>query len=76
TRRTFKNRQGESYKAWNCRERQRGKKGCKNSSIKEDVLLGAISQAPGVEEFEREVFEELVEKVLIDGKEIRIEVRR
>ena len=76
TRRTFKNRQGVSYKAWNCRDRQRGNKGCKNRSIKEDVLLGAIAEALGVERVEREPFEELVERVLIDSGKIRVEVRR
>jgi site-specific DNA recombinase len=75
TRRTFKNRQGESYKAWNCRERQRGNKRCKNSSIKEDVLLGAIAEALGLGELERELFEGLVEKVLVDGREVRVEVK-
>lgn len=75
TRRTFKSRQGESYKAWNCRERQRGKKGCKNSSIKEDLLLGAIAEALGVEELERGTFEEMVERVLIEGEKIRVEVK-
>jgi hypothetical protein len=65
-----------SYKAWNCRDRQRGNKGCKNRSIKEDVLLGAIAEALGVERVEREPFEELVERVLVDSGKIRVEVRR
>ena len=40
------------------------------------MLLGAIAEALGVERVEREPFEELVERVLIDSGKIRVEVRR
>ncbi len=74
TRRTFTNRQGESYKAWCCRGRKKGD-GCKNGSIKEDELLGAVAEALGIKTFELGVFEEQVEKILIDGERIQVEVR-
>jgi hypothetical protein len=52
TRRTFRNRDGSTYKAWNCRERQKGRKGngCKNTVIKEDELLLIIGSGMGMEQ--------------------------
>ncbi len=74
TRRTFTNRQDESYKAWCCRGRKKGD-GCKNGSIKEDELLAAVAQVLGMEEFEQGAFEERVERIVIDGERIRVEMR-
>ena len=44
-RRTYKGRHGH-YKAWNCKERQKGKKGngCLNRIIKEDELMQAMGE--------------------------------
>jgi site-specific DNA recombinase len=74
TRRTFTNRQGESYKAWCCRGRKKGGD-CKNGSIKEDELLGAVVEVLGMETFEQREFEVRVERIVIEGERIRVEVR-
>ena len=50
-RRTYKGRHGH-YKAWNCKERQKGKKGngCLNRIIKEDELMQAVAEKLGTGE--------------------------
>ena len=50
-------RGGKSYKAWNCRERQKGKNGngCRNRIIREAWLM---------EEIERQTDEKIVEAAL------------
>lgn len=62
------------YKVWYCRERQKGTKGngCKNRSIREEALLQEIAAARGLAEFDREVFDEQVERVLMTEGEILV----
>ena len=50
-RRTIRAKQGSHYKAWNCRERQKGKKGngCKCRFVKEDQLTDEIKTELGWE---------------------------
>lgn len=45
-RRTLQSHDGSYYKAWNCRERQKGRKGngCKNRIVKEEELLRCIAE--------------------------------
>ncbi|MCD7762793.1 MAG: recombinase family protein [Lachnospiraceae bacterium] len=43
--RTYTNRNKTRYKAWNCRERFRGKNDCKNPAIREDDLIAEIVSA-------------------------------
>ena len=78
TRRTFINRKGEHYKAWNCRQRQKGKKGngCKNSAVREEKLLAQIASALESVEFDRTAFDLFVERVLItpDGPQVRMKI--
>jgi hypothetical protein len=69
-RRTITDPKGGTHKAWNCNERQKGKKGngCKNVIIREDELLKAISdqlgwQWEGVETFDSEGFLSKVQRV-------------
>ncbi len=38
-------------------------------------MLGAVTTALGMETFEQGEFEERVEKILIEGERIRVEVR-
>lgn len=76
TRRTFTDHKGEHYKAWNCRERQKGKKGngCKNSAVREEILLAEIADAMQLEKFDRAAFDALVERVMItpDGTQVQL----
>lgn len=66
-RRTYKGRSGH-YKAWNCKERQKGKKGngCMNRIIKEDALVQAVSEKLGADAVDR------VQKVLVYKDRIEI----
>lgn len=68
TRRTFRACQaqgGELYKAWNCKERQKGMKrnGCGNRIVKEDRIMEEIEKAIGTVE-DREMLGK-VQKVLV-----------
>lgn len=66
-RRTYKGRSGH-YKAWNCKERQKGKKGngCMNAMVKEDALVQAVSEKLGADAVDR------VQKVLVYKDRIEI----
>ncbi|MDO4837603.1 MAG: recombinase family protein [Clostridia bacterium] len=68
TRRTFQACQAQGgglYKAWNCRERQKGAKGngCRNRIVKEDIIMEEIEKAIDTVE-DREMLEK-VQKVLV-----------
>jgi len=80
-RRTVTSRNGESYKYWNCAERQKGKagNGCKNRNIKETELLQAIAEQLGwnrvdVEHFDTEVMLRTVKRVEITGQGIHVDL--
>ncbi|HOT60406.1 MAG TPA: recombinase family protein [Spirochaetales bacterium] len=77
TRRTFTDRKGAHYKAWNCRERQKGKKGngCKNSAVREEILLAEIADAMQLEKFDRTAFDALVERVMITPDGIQVQLK-
>lgn len=77
TRRTFTDHKGEHYKAWNCRERQKGKKGngCKNSAVREEILLAEIADAMQLEKFDRAAFDALVERVMITPDGIQVQLK-
>lgn len=64
---SYKGRSGH-YKAWNCKERQKGKKGngCMNRIIKEDALVQAVSEKLGADAVDR------VQKVLVYKDRIEI----
>lgn len=66
-RRTYKGRSGH-YKAWNCKERQKGKRGngCMNVIVKEDALVQAVSEKLGSDAVDR------VQKVLVYKDRIEI----
>lgn len=66
-RRTYKGRHGH-YKAWNCKERQKGKKGngCMNRIIKEDELMQAVAEKLGADALDK------VQKVLVYKDRIEI----
>ena len=77
TRRTFTDRKGGHYKAWNCRERQKGKKGngCKNSAVREETLLAEIADAMQYDKFDMAAFDELVERVMITPGKIQVQIK-
>ena len=77
TRRTFTDRKGGHYKAWNCRERQKGKKGngCKNSAVREEILLAEIADAMQYDKFDMAAFDELVERVMITPGKIQVQIK-
>ncbi|HOR86989.1 MAG TPA: recombinase family protein [Bacillota bacterium] len=74
TRRTVTTRKNTYYKAWNCRERQKGKNGngCKNSSAREEVILQKIAEALGTETFCKDAFDEHVDKVIVTDGDVRV----
>lgn len=67
-RRTYRGRK-EQYKAWNCKERQKGKQGngCKNRIIKEDELMQLVKEKLGGKAIDS------VSKILVYGDRIEIE---
>lgn len=78
TRKTYQSG-GVNYKAWNCRERQRGEKGngCRNKIVREEELMKRIGKEMGWEwegKVQEEKFCEVVERVEIF--ESRVVVRR
>jgi site-specific DNA recombinase len=74
TRRTVTTRQKTYYKAWNCRERQKGKNGngCKNPSVREEVILQKIAEASGTKSFCKDSFDERVEKIIVSNGEVQV----
>ncbi len=74
-RRTFRECQaqgGGAYKAWNCKERQKGVKGngCKNRIVREELLVEEIEKAMGEEADERTL--EKVERAFVYEDHIEI----
>ena len=71
-RRTYRNAHGQ-YKAWNCRERQKGKSGngCMNKIWKEDELISAIVEELGWDEFDEGKLDGL--EIRIDGEKIEVD---
>lgn len=69
-RRTY-NRKSGHYKAWNCKERQKGKNGngCKNIIIKEDVLMQTVAAKLGTENADAL---KCIRKVLVRRNKIEI----
>ncbi len=63
---------GELYKAWNCRERQKGRhgNGCKNRIIKEERLMEAIEKELGIK-VEQGTLEK-VQRILVYESHIEI----
>ena len=74
-RRTLPAGNGEYYKAWNCRERQKGKKGngCRCRVVKEKELLEDIRTSAGWEQFSEGRFLSEVNRVIIFQKEIEVQ---
>ena len=77
-RRTLRNRDGSYYKAWNCRERQKGIKGngCKNIVMKEDDLLRVIAAQMQLVTLDEDIFLRTVDRVTIGKFDIRVEIKR
>lgn len=61
------------YKAWNCKERQKGRKGngCKNVILREDVLIQAILEKLGTTALD-EVQMGTIQKVLVYTDRVEI----
>ncbi|MHB1454991.1 MAG: recombinase family protein [Saccharofermentanales bacterium] len=77
TRRTCADRKSAHYTAWNCRQRQKGKKGngCKNSVVREETLLAEIASALETEQFVKVNFDILVERVVITPDGVQVQLR-
>lgn len=83
TRRTYtrhcKNNSSESpaYKVWVCKERVGGKNGngCKNQSIREDLLLREVSLQMGWEAFDERHFADTVDCVVIEKTGISLRLK-
>jgi DNA invertase Pin-like site-specific DNA recombinase len=65
------------YKAWNCSERQKGRKGngCKNAVVKEDKLLLDIAAEMGMQQFDEECFCDGEYRVLVGANGIVLRSR-
>lgn len=74
-RRTNTAKGGEHYKAWNCGDRQKGKKGngCKCRIIREDELMEAVLDQLGWDEMDEERFEACVSRVMVFDDRIEVE---
>lgn len=77
TRRTLTGYRGEKYKAWECREHHLGRagNGCKCQIVKEDDLMVEILVQLGWTEFDEERFQQSVERVLVFGERIEVEMK-
>ena len=82
-RRRTMTRSKEAIKAWNCAERQKGKlgNGCKNTIIREDELLKAISEKLGwawndAERFDADRFMTMVQRVEISVEGITVKLAK
>ena len=69
-RRTFNG--STPYKAWNCRNRQKGKVKCRNRFIREEQLLSEILKELGWSDMNQERFEKEVSRVLVFSDHIEI----
>lgn len=74
-RRTLKTTGGVYRKVWNCRERQKGKKGngCRCRFVTEDDLIAEITKVLGWEQMNELKFAETVKRVLVDEGSVRID---
>ena len=65
----------DTYKAWNCRERQKGKSGngCKNRTVQERHLEDEICRQMGWGTFDEVNFDQQVSRVLVNANEIVVE---
>lgn len=74
-RRTLKTKGGVYYKAWNCRERQKGQKGngCRCRLISEESLIAEIVKALGWEAMDEGRFNREVSRVLVSDDDVQVE---
>ena len=74
-RRTLKTKGGVYYKAWNCRERQKGQKGngCRCRFISEDDLIQEIVKVLGWEGMDEARFNRDVSRVLVRDDDVQVE---
>ena len=74
-RRTLKTKGGVYYKAWNCRERQKGQKGngCRCRLISEESLIDEIVKALGWETMDEGRFNREVSRVLVSDDDVQVE---
>ena len=74
-RRTISPISGDRFKAWNCRERQKGVQGngCKCRIVREEQLIEEIRHALGWETLDAGRFAREVSRVLITGENINVE---
>jgi len=74
-RRTLKTKGGVYYKAWNCRERQKGPKGngCRCRLVSEELLIAEIVKTLGWEQMDEKQFSATVRRVLVSDNEVKIE---
>ena len=74
-RRTLKTKGGVYYKAWNCRERQKGQKGngCRCRLISEESLIDEIMKALGWETMDEGRFNREVSRVLVSDDDVQVE---
>ena len=74
-RRTLKTKGGVYYKAWNCRERQKGQKGngCRCRLISEESLIAEIVKALGWETMDEGRFGREVSRVLVSDDDVQVE---
>ena len=72
-RRTMSSR-GHSYKAWNCRDRQKGTKGngCRNAIWKEEELTDAVCGLFGWDAFDEEKFADAGLDLKVDGEKLAV----
>ena len=75
-RRTISPISGERYKAWNCRERQKGAQGngCKCRIVREEQLIEEIRQALGWETMDAGRFTREVSRVLVTADSVSLEM--
>ena len=74
-RRTLKTKGDVYYKAWNCRERQKGQKGngCRCRLISEESLIAEIVKALGLETMDEGRFGREVSRVLVSDDDVQVE---
>lgn len=73
-RRTYRGKQ-DHYKAWNCKERQKGARGngCRNRIIREDELMQTVLDRLGWDEMDEKRFKNEVSRILVYQDRIEIE---
>jgi len=78
-RRTMKGHNGESYKTWNCAERQKGN-GCGGPMIRETVLLKDVSDSLGwlwvdEQQFNADLFLDAVRRIEVGKDGVKVELK-